>query len=1228
VTPAMLLLRAYAEVLGLFAHEPRFTLMLTLFNRPAVHPQVDQVVGDFTAVLPLAFDLTDGDFTQALRRTQTDFLHAMDRLARDPQGADGLAAQREHRRLQGASALPLSAFVFTCLLRDEPDSRWLGEPLTVLSQTPQVWLDHQVMAHDGALHMAWDAREACFPPGLLDQMWAAWQRMLHTLADQARTGLPLTPHGPRANGRSALLSAGRTPSLLDHGDTPAPPREALHAAFLRQTAAQPQAPALRSSTRVIRYGELAERSAQVAHALLAAGARPDTLVAIVMDKGWEQVVAALGVTRSGAAYLPIDAELPAARIAQLVHRGEVRCVLVQAGHPVRAQLPSGLCVIEVGEDQLVLPLGQAIDTRQPLPDVHPDSLAYVIFTSGSTGEPKGVAMAHAATLNTVLDVNARGHVDSRDVVLALSALNFDLSVWDIFGTLAAGACIAMPEPHMRRDTAALLDFARQAEVSIVNAVPALEQLMVEHAEGSAESSAEGLAPSGPTALPASLRWVLMSGDWIPVGLPDRLRALRPAAQMLAMGGATEAAIWSNAYAIEQVDPTWPSIPYGRALHRQQMVVLDHAGHPRPTWVPGEIHIGGVGLAQGYWRDAATTASRFAIHPHTGQRLYRTGDLGRHLPSGDIEFLGRMDHQVKVAGHRIEPGEIEHQARQVAGVQDALVMVQGRGAAARLLGFATCLPPHAEAASEVMRHALSQTLSQSLNHHLRQHLPAYMQPTQWLLLAHWPLSPNGKVDRQALLAMRPAAGAATSPHTPAPEGAMQTRVHALLCRTWGLDHLPVRTSFLDLGLNSIDLMRAANALGQHLGVRPGIHQLFEGPTVASVAALIEALQAAQPTACSGLGVGASTSSIKATPNGQPQGDAHPTSPDWSPLTPSQRSLWLLEQLHPEDAVYNEPAALHLYGPLNVSALQAALRDIVRRHDSLRMRFALRDGEPMQRACAPEAPDAGPDWQAHHVDDLHDLAALQALLQPWAHRPFDLAQGPLLRVALLTGPQTDAPSQQTAASKDTARNARETAQPEHVLALVTHHLVSDGWSQAVFLRELAWLYAAHCGLPGASADALPALPLSFSAHAWHLHERAHLPATQAAREAALDHWQATLAQPLPLLDLPTDHPRGAHPNFTGRSHHFTLPPESLDGLHELARAQGSTLHAVLMAAFALLLSRHSGQADLCIGTPVARRDTPELESLIGFVVDRSTLMPRSRPCTPRCKRRCRRPVNTTA
>jgi len=1149
VTPAMLLVRAYAEALALFAREPRFSLTLTLFNRPAHLPQIDQVVGDFTAVLPLAFDVRDADFGQAVQATQADFLAAL-----DLQAFDGLAVQREHRRVHGATALPLSAFVFTCLLRDEPDSRWLGEPLQVLSQTPQVWLDHQVFERQGELHIAWDAREACFPTGLLDQLFAAWSRLLRTLVDQARAGHPLAPHGPRADGRSALLSRGQTPDLLPAWHEAPPPREPLHAPFLRQAARQPQAPALRTSQRTFSYAELAERSAQLAQALLHAGAQPDTLIAIVMDKGWEQVVAALGIVRSGAAYLPIDAELPPARMAQLLQRGEVRVALVQAGHPVRERLPAGLTVIEVSASTGLSDVPQASATGRPLPEVSPDSLAYVIFTSGSTGEPKGVAMAHAATLNTVLDLNTRGGLCSQDTVLALSALNFDLSVWDIFGTLAAGACIAMPEPELRRDTEPLLAFCRRQEVTVLNAVPALVQLMVEQAEPQ------------PTQWPASVRWVLMSGDWIPVTLPDRVRALRPNTALLALGGATEAAIWSNAHEIGEVPPDWPSIPYGRALTHQQMAVLDHAGHPRPTWVPGEIHIGGVGLAQGYWRDATTTAQRFVTHPHTGQRLYRTGDLGRHLPNGEIEFLGRIDHQVKVAGHRIEPGEIEHQARQVSGIRDALVMVLGQGANAKLMACALSESP----LSQNDQAALLQRLTQ----HLAHTLPAYMQPTQWLLREQWPLSANGKVDRNALMQSLQQANAAATPATAPsadelPPDAVAARVHHVLRQTWALAHLPVHTSFLDLGLNSIDLMRGANALGSQLGVRPAIHQLFDGPTVAQVAALCEHLLSARQDTTAALPTA-------------PRPEVNRPAGAWGPLTPSQHSLWLLEQMHPEAAAYNEAVAMRLRGPLNIGALQAALHDIVCRHDALRMGFALRDGQPMQRPRPADDPASQPAWHTFSLPNLHDEAALSALLQPWAHQPFDLQTGPLLRVALV---HTDHPA-------DAA---------EHVLALVAHHIVSDHWSLAVLNQELAWLYASHLGLPDTGADSLPPLALNFSEHAWQVHEQASSPAQQAARAAALAHWQHTLQGPLPVLSLPTDRPRPAELDATALTLPFTLPADTAQALRELARRHGSTLHAVLMAAYALLLTRHSSQTEVCVGTVLAQRDRPELEPLIGYLVD---------------------------
>jgi hypothetical protein len=278
-------------------------------------------------------------------------------------------------------------------------------------------------------------------------------------------------------------------------------------------------------------------------------------------------------------------------------------------------------------------------------------------------------------------------------------------------------------------------------------------------------------------------------------------------------------------------------------------------------------------------------------------------------------------------------------------------------------------------------------------------------------------------------------------------------------------------------------------------------------------------------------------------------------------------------------------------LNLKALDAALHGVVARHSSLRTRFAMKDGQAVQTVVPAEEAGQWPLLHTQAVADLHDQGALRHLLAPWVQTPFDLSQGPLLR-ALLLSPAA----------------AHDAAPTEHVLALLMHHIVCDGWSQAVFKRELAWLYAAHCCLPGAHSSALPELPISFTAHAWRCHEAASATAHTAGglvREAALSHWRTLLAEPLPLLDLPTDHPRGAQQSFEGRSHTFMISAATLRGLKALARAQGSTLHAVLTAAYALLLSRYSGQSELCIGTPMAGRDRPELEPLIGYLVDTVTL-----------------------
>jgi amino acid adenylation domain-containing protein len=697
--------------------------------------------------------------------------------------------------------------VFTSTLGQEDTdavAEWLGELVYGVSQTPQVWLDHQVAEERGALVFNWDAVAALFPPGLLDAMFAAYCKRLEQLAADE----PLW-HAPTA----LSLPPAQLQLLNSLNDTAvAVPDVTLPALVLAQVEQRPERPAVLSPGRELSYAELGAASAAVASWLLEHGAERNRLVAVVMEKGWEQIVAALGVVQAGAAYLPIEADVPAERLALLLDQGEATLVLTQSWLQGTLSWPPGRTLLAV--DRLEPTVTDATALHASAPRV--GDLAYVIFTSGSTGVPKGVMLTHRAVVNTLLDINRRWAIGPDDRVLALSALSFDLSVYDIFGTLAAGGTVVLPAADARRDPGLWLERLAETRVTIWNSVPALMQLLVETAEAKA------------TQLPDALRLVLLSGDWIPVRLPDRIRACAPGARVISLGGATEAAIWSIAYPIGDVDPSWPSVPYGRPLANQKWHVLHDNGTPCPVWVPGELYVGGAGLAEGYWRDAERTAARFVAHPQTGERLYRTGDWGRYLPDGTLEFLGREDLQVKVHGYRIELGEIEAVLTRHPGVERAVVVAHGeRMGEKRLAAYVVARgTPALDAAT--LRAALKTTL------------PAYVLPATIEFLTALPLTANGKVDRNALpLAAAQSPAARTSPARDE-RASVADRIERLAAEALKVERIDHDADLFALGLTSIDLMRLANELERTFGFRPKIGDLFKLTDVAAVASYYESL----------------------------------------------------------------------------------------------------------------------------------------------------------------------------------------------------------------------------------------------------------------------------------------------------------------------------------------------------------------------------------------------------
>jgi amino acid adenylation domain-containing protein len=396
------------------------------------------------------------------------------------------------------------------------------------------------------------------------------------------------------------------------------------------------------------------------------GVKPNTLVAVVMEKGWEQIVGVYGVLMSGGAYLPLDADLPKERLWSLLERGEVREVVTVGEVRERVEWPEGMGVIAV--DEMEWEMG----TEPPARVQGVEDLAYVIFTSGSTGEPKGVMIDHRGAVNTIEDLNERYGIGRGDRVLGLSSLSFDLSVYDIFGMCGAGGAVVLPGKGMEKDPGHWQELMEQERVTVWNTVPALMQMLVEYQEGRGGGKGE-------------LRLVMLSGDWIPVSLPERVKGRWGGAKVVSLGGATEASIWSIYYEIEEVKGEWKSIPYGWPLRNQKWAIVNEQGEEVPDWVTGQLMIGGDGVALGYWRDEERTRKSF-WKDGEGVRWYRTGDLGRYLGGGAIEFLGREDHQVKVNGYRIELGEVESAIGSYEGVKEGVVLAVGEQHSKQLVAY--------------------------------------------------------------------------------------------------------------------------------------------------------------------------------------------------------------------------------------------------------------------------------------------------------------------------------------------------------------------------------------------------------------------------------------------------------------------------------------------------------------------------------------------------------------
>ncbi|MFB2837167.1 amino acid adenylation domain-containing protein, partial [Floridanema evergladense] len=931
-----------------------------------------------------------------------------------------------------------------------------------------------------------------------------------------------------------MLTAAEQQQILtewNNTQTDFPIDQSLHQLFEEQVEKTPNAIAIVLENQQLTYRELNDRANQLANYLRSLGVGADTPVGICVERSLEMVIGLLGILKAGGAYVPLDPEYPTDRLRFMLADSSVEVLLTQ--QKLLNSLPEHNSQIFCLDTDWQA-ISQFSQENLPL-NVQPENLAYIIYTSGSTGQPKGAMNTHKGICNRLLWMQEAYQLTTDDVVLQKTPFSFDVSVWEFFWTLLNGSRLVVAKPGGHRDSEYLVNLISQQQVTTLHFVPSMLQVFLE---------------SPNLALCESLRRVICSGEALNVDLQTKFFA-RLGCELHNLYGPTEAAIDVTYW--ECVEQTQlDTVPIGKPIANTQIYILDQYLQPVPVGVPGELHIGGVGLARGYLNRAELTTEKFITNPFgdRGQvlgcreeefpqppRLYKTGDLARYLPDGNIEYLGRIDNQVKIRGFRIELGEIEAVLSQYPEVQAAVVIArEDNPGDKRLVAYLTT--------------ETGATLTiDELRQYLKAKLPEYMVPNAFVILETLPLTPNGKVDRRSL--PTPDLQTEQKDKYQAP----RTPIEEILAQEWAqilkLNTVGIYDNFFELGGHSLLATQLISRIRSHLQVELPLRSLFGAPTVAELAPIIQQLQQ-------------QNLQLIAPPIVKRDNDND------LPLSFAQKRLWFIDQFEPNSALYNIPAALRLSGTLSVTALEQSFKEIVQRHEALRTNFITVDGQPSQIIHTLS------NWTLSIVDGKHlsesesEIAA-QQLVQQQAIQPFNLASDSLLRATLVTLSET-----------------------EHILLICMHHIVSDGWSIGLFVAELTALYNAYAqGLP----SPLSPLPIQYTDFA--IWQRNWLQGE--VLQTQLSYWLASLADAPALLSLPTDRPRKAKQTYQGAHQQFALSEELTQKLTLLSQEEGVTLFMTLLAAFNTLLYRYSGQTDIVVGSPIANRNQSEIEGLIGFFVN---------------------------
>jgi amino acid adenylation domain-containing protein len=799
-------------------------------------------------------------------------------------------------------------------------------------------------------------------------------------------------------GELPLLSAAEYQAQLNDGNrsvAPAPEKGFVHQLFEAQAARTPDAPALVIDGQRLSYAQLNARANQLARKLQTLGVAPDVLVGISVERSTHMLVGLLAILKAGGAYLPLDPAFPQDRLAYMIDDSGIDLLLTQNSLLSQLPVPDSLTTLVLDQE------GDWLDgfAGEDLP-THLDAehLAYAIYTSGSTGQPKGVMVRHAALTNFVASMAKAPGMVAQDRALSLTTFSFDIFGLEIYVPLMVGACIVLTGQEVAQDPYAVLALIAAEQVNVVQATPSTWRMLLDNENA------------------AQLRGCkcLCGGEALPQELAVRMLAL--GGEVWNLYGPTETTIWSALHPLCSQDAQpW----LGGPIDNTSLYIVGADLLPVPYGVAGELLIGGEGLARGYFQRPALTAERFVPHPYAarGERLYRTGDLARQRADGIIEYLGRIDHQVKIRGFRIELGEIEARLLEQDAVREAAVLAQDAPGGQALVAYVV----PASDLNTLDADAQSR-LRDSLNARLKINLPDYMVPAHMVLLARFPRTPNGKLDRKQL--PKPDASQWRKTYV-APETPVQQAVAAIWAEILKVERVGLSDNFFELGGHSLLATQVVSRIRQQLEIQVPLRLLFAHN---SLQGFVQAMDSASTE---------QESVISRVPREQPLA-----------LSFAQQRQWFLWQLDPTSSAYHIPAALRLRGALDPAALQQSFDALVERHESLRTRFVLDNERPVQ--VIEDA--AAVTIALAAVDAALDAQGVRGLIEAETRQLFDLQHGPLLRVKLL-----------------------QLAVDDHVLILTQHHIVSDAWSMQIMVDDLMQLYA---GFSQGRPAALTPLPIQYA------------------------------------------------------------------------------------------------------------------------------------------------------